>query len=205
MTDSTLDRDFLARLEDRLWEREREARWLQHAYEPLSGADEACAEPLTDERPICGSQPLTSRRERTAAGVCDGLATGVSRARPAKGLDARLGRVEEGFSPMLVRMIHAAGMSHAECYTKAHVSRQHFSKILSNTDYRPTKDTVLAFAMSLQLDVKGTCRLLRAAGYALSRSQKRDIIIEYCIEEKLYDLMAVNELLLHYELPLLCA
>ncbi len=205
MTASTLDRDFLARLEDRLWEREREARWLQHAYEPRSGADEACAEPLTDEKPMCGKPPPASRRERTAVGVCCDRPTGVPRARTPKGLDARLGRVEEGFSPMLVRMIHAAGMSHAECYTKAHVSRQHFSKILSNTDYRPTKDTVLAFAMALQLDVRSTCRLLSAAGYALSRSQKRDIIIEYCIEEKRYDLMAVNELLLYYELPLLCA
>ena len=118
-------------------------------------------------------------------------------------LEERIKQLDEGFSQMLLRLIDESGMKDAECYKKANVSRQHFSKIRSNPDYRPKKETVLAFALALQLNPDDTNALLRTAGFSLSHSSIFDIIVEYHITEKIYDVDKINAALYRYDQPLL--
>lgn len=120
-------------------------------------------------------------------------------------LDAMLTEVEQSFSQSLMHLIREGGLDEVAVYKGANIDRRHFSKIRSNDDYQPTKRTVIAFAISLKLTGLETRELLKKAGFSLSHSYVFDIIIEYFIENKLYDIHTINEALFTYEQPLLGA
>jgi hypothetical protein len=82
--------------------------------------------------------------------------------------------------------------SDAEIYKRAGIDRRHFSKIRSNPEYRPSKNTVIALALALELNKKETDKLLSSAGYSLSDSETSDLVIQFCIERKIYEIDQVN-------------
>lgn len=118
-------------------------------------------------------------------------------------LDHMLRQLDEGFSRTLLKLIDEKGMTDVQCYKRANVSRKLFSKIRSDPQYKPSKTTAVAFALALELTLPETQQLLSRAGFTLSRSSLADTIVEYCIREKRYNVLDVNELLFSYDQPLL--
>ena len=116
---------------------------------------------------------------------------------------ALIRNTDEGFSRALLRLIDEKGMTDVECYRKANVDKRLFSKIRSDPEYRPSKPTVFAFAVSLKLTLPETKTLLKKAGFALTRSNRLDLVMEYCIRERFYDILQINEVLYELDLPLL--
>lgn len=107
-------------------------------------------------------------------------------------------QMEETFSQRLLRMISERGMTDAEAYSKAYVDRRHFSKIRKDVNYVPNKKTVLAFTIALELSLDEAKDLLSSAGFALSRSSKTDIIVAYFLQNKIYDMFEINDVLYAY-------
>jgi O-acetyl-ADP-ribose deacetylase (regulator of RNase III) len=121
----------------------------------------------------------------------------------ASSLDDLVGSLDEPFSATLLRLIDATGKKDSEIYNKANIDRRLFSKIRSNPGYAPSKPTILAFAIALELTLDQTEDLLERAGFALSHSRKFDVILEYFITSNQYDIYKINEILFSYDQPLL--
>lgn len=121
----------------------------------------------------------------------------------AENLENLISEIGESFHEMLFRKIGESGLSEADIYKKANIDRKLFSKIRSNPAYHTRKDTVLALAIALNLNLDEAVELLEKAGYAFSPGSKGDLIVKYFIERKMYDVHVINYALLEFEQPTL--
>lgn len=118
-------------------------------------------------------------------------------------LEELLKQEDKGFSARLLELIDRSGKKDSQIYSRANVSRQHFSKIRNNAQYKPTKATALAFAIALELDMEGTRDLIGRAGYALTKASKFDLIIMYFIQVGNYNIFDINAALFEFDQSLL--
>lgn len=99
------------------------------------------------------------------------------------------------FVEKLLEMIKNRGVKDSKVYKAAQVDRRLYSKMISDSQYKPAKDTVIALAIGLKCNFEEADDLLSRAGYTLSHSSKRDLILEYFFREKIYDLTLINTIL----------
>ena len=150
-----------------------------------------CAEAL-EEMPMVGAAE--------ALAPCATMA-----ATKALTLEDALKAADIGFSEALLKLIDETGKKDSEIYKKANISKQHFSKIRNNPDYKPTKPTAVALALALELDLEQTKELIGRAGYALTNSSKFDLIIQFFIQQKKYNIVEINIALYEFDQNLLGA
>lgn len=81
-------------------------------------------------------------------------------------------------------------------YKRAGVSRQVYSRIISDNDSLVDKRTAMRFCIGLQLSIDEAQLLMKSAGYAFSDTITDDVVFSYCIEHKIWNLKDVNEVLL---------
>lgn len=165
--------------------------------------------PKAARKGLLGSLPVRrpkSRKEEIHTGLYTAAAKPAARpAAPDLSADFLRFEPDAGFSETLLKRIDETGRKDSEIYTRANVSRQHFSKIRNNPGYKPTKPTAIAFAIALELDLEQTKDLIGRAGYALTRSSRFDLIIMYFISQSCYDMYEINAMLFEFDQPLLGA
>ena len=118
-------------------------------------------------------------------------------------LEELLRKSESTFSEFLLDLLRERTGKDSEVYKRGEISKQLFSKMLSNKYYQPTKSTVVQLAIGLELDINQTQKLLGKAGYTLTRSSKADLVVQYYIERKIYNVAYINAALEDCRLPLL--
>ena len=177
-------------------------------------ADECAEEPIerkaarrernrNERRGLFGSGSNAMRMDSAIPPVA---AAGAACASVApRSLEDVVKHVSETWQESLLRLITERGYSDTEVYKRANVDRKLFSKIRSNKNYQPKKNTAVAFALALRLNLDETKDFLMRAGYAFSPSSKFDLIIEYSIEHGVYDLMLINGALFDHDQPQLGA
>ena len=101
----------------------------------------------------------------------------------------------ETFVEMLLRLIDEKGLSDSEVYKRANLDRKFFSKLRCDKHYKPKKKNVVALALALELDNSTSKKLIKKAGYILTGSNMFDVVIRYCIENKIYNIIQVNTML----------
>ena len=121
----------------------------------------------------------------------------------ATSLEDMLKQADAGFTETLLKLIDKSGKKDSEIYKKALLTKQHFSKIRNNPNYKPTKPTAIALALALELNLEATKDLIGRAGYALTNSSKFDLIIRYFIENRNYNIVQINCVLFEHDQSLL--
>lgn len=164
--------------------------------------DAAAPDGLADAGAPSGHADSAAPEAFAAAFGGEAVCAALSAAAPRE-LDDLLSNLDASFSETLLALIDERGMTDAEVYHRANLSRQLFSKIRSNRAYRPTKQTAVALAVALELDPRQTQDLLGRAGLALSRSSKFDVIVRFFLERGVHDVFRINEALFAYDQPLL--
>lgn len=137
--------------------------------------------------------------------VVQSVAMGVDEDASAYDLADLLDETDAGFSETLLLLIDRTGKKDSEIYKKANVDRKLFSKIRNNKNYKPSKSTALAFAIALELDLDETKDFIGRAGYALTHSSKFDIIVEYFIKKRNFNIHEINLALFEFDQSLLGA
>ncbi len=154
---------------------------------------------LKEENLICNEHNVIESR------ICADI-TYVPRACSAKSkpLDDFINgtRDQNDFQTVLFRMIEERSLNDSEVYNKVHIDRRLFSKIRSDKNYHPSKETVILLGLSLELNAKELEELLDSAAYSLPRNNHYDLIIRFCFVNRIYDIISVNELLNEYNCKL---
>ena len=107
------------------------------------------------------------------------------------------------FVDKMLDYINIKHLRDSDVYKAAQVDRRLFSKIVSDRSYKPAKDTCIALSLALKLSLSEANDILSRAGYVLSHSSKRDVVIEYFFREQIYNLNDVNEILFRLEQKLI--
>ena len=109
------------------------------------------------------------------------------------------------FQTMLFKMIDERNLKDSDVYNKVHIDRRLFSKIRSDKNYHPSKETIILLGLSLELNELEIVELLDSASYSLPKNNHFDLIIRFCFINKVYNINNVNELLYDYDCKLLNA
>ncbi len=120
-------------------------------------------------------------------------------------LDDWLSNLDTGFTETLLSLIKKSGRKNSDIYKKANISKQHFSKLINDPYAKPSKQTAIALALALELNLEDTRDLIGRAGYALTNSSTFDLIIQYFIEHKQYNVIEINIALYEFDQTLLGA
>ena len=110
---------------------------------------------------------------------------------------------EDTFQMKLFNMIDSKNLKDSDVYNKVNIDRRLFSKIRSDKEYHPSKETILLLGIALECSEEEIEDLLESASYSLPKNSTYDLILRFCFKEHIYNLSQINEFLYDHNCKLL--
>lgn len=107
------------------------------------------------------------------------------------------------FRTLVLQKMEELDLDAQTLYKRAGIDRKLFSKLKTDLDYRPNKNTAIRYCLGFRLNEGETDEWMKSAGFWLSDTSAFDLAIRYCIDRKIYDPIDVNILLEALKIPLL--
>lgn len=118
-------------------------------------------------------------------------------------------QLDESFGEAVIRLREEKKIKSSKLCLDANITKAVLSNIVqsvpggSKQGYRPQKTTAIAVGIALKLEMKELNELLGKAGYVLTRSSLTDVIVEYFVTRKNFNVYEINEVLFAYDQSLL--
>lgn len=193
---SFIDENYVAEKQREEYDYVEELNLLEPEESVDSEPDEDCT-----SRTLCMSEKSSRPTQSIFPQISQSMAAPKLQTMASKrSLEDLMNNIGETFQQQLFRLIDERGRDDVDVYKKAGKDKKFFSKIRNNVNYQPSKHTVFAFALSLELSLDETKDLLASAGFAFSPASKFDWAMVYVIEHKIYNLYRVDCVL--YDLKL---
>lgn len=102
------------------------------------------------------------------------------------------------FGDYLFRLMKNKHVVGASLYVKANINHQAYTKIIANK-MEPSLNMIVKLAIALHCSYSEYKTMLKKVGYSLSNSSKFALVIQYCLENKIYDFYRINDLLIDHQ------
>lgn len=109
-----------------------------------------------------------------------------------------LKRIDENrsFGRMLMRLVSERCDGKASiCYKGAGVSRQIYSRIISDPTPRVSRRTAFQLCVGLRLTCEEADAFIKAAGYAFGSTEMESQVFAYCLSNRILNIFDINDLL----------
>ena len=102
---------------------------------------------------------------------------------------------KQTFREFVLSSLEKKGINPVDFYTAADIDRKLFSRMKNEPGYKPSKDTAIRCCLALRLNIEQTEEALTLAGYSLSWSLREDLAIRWCIQNRVFRVYEVMEVL----------
>lgn len=165
----------------------RDTNSLPHTPTAMHSAPLPPAAPAMCSAPPASAQPqIPESTPASAAGIADFLKTNYS---------------PVSFAQRLNLYMYERDITTAMIYKRCFIDRKLISKITSSDHYHPSKQTVFALCIALRLSLLESEEFLSLAGYTFSSHSKYDLIIKFLLDNQVYSIDTVNDMLFHFHEP----
>lgn len=83
-------------------------------------------------------------------------------------------------------------------YRKSNIEKDAFVRLKNDINKSPSKEIVLALAVGLEMNIFETEAFVEKCGYSLSTDYKQNVILRYFLENKIFDIYIINEMMFYY-------
>lgn len=101
------------------------------------------------------------------------------------------------FPAVLKNVLKKYSVKFGKIYRSANIEKFAFERLKSNEDKTPDKEVVLALAVALQMSINTAEQFCTESGYSLTHN-KQDAIVRYFLENKIYNIHMVNQMLFYF-------
>ena len=103
--------------------------------------------------------------------------------------------VRKSFSSEVMRILKERNLRPAAFYKSAQIDKRVFHSLKQDYLYKPSRETAFRCCAALKLSFEEASGLLELAGYSLSPGDSRDLVLRFCLENRIWDIYSINSML----------
>lgn len=86
----------------------------------------------------------------------------------------------------------------SKLYRKCNIEKDAFARLKNDINKNPSKEIVFALTVGLEMNIFDAEIFVKKCGYSLSSDYKQNVILRYFLENKMFDIYTINEIMFYY-------